>query len=85
MAVGDHVCDRVWTNHPLTAARHLYLLRGLRLVGEEPHHSFGVDLVGQVYELHLHNTPSTDAHGCRDNHAQAASAEPATTETAKPA
>jgi GNAT superfamily N-acetyltransferase len=44
---------RLWTNHPLAAARHIYLARGFELVGEDRHHSFGVDLVGQNYELDL--------------------------------
>ena len=44
---------RLWTNHPLAAARSIYLSRGFRLAEEEPHHSYGADLVGQVYELDL--------------------------------
>lgn len=44
---------KLWTNDPLVAARQVYLARGFQLVEEEPHHSFGVDLVGQVYELNL--------------------------------
>jgi GNAT superfamily N-acetyltransferase len=44
---------RLWTNHPLVAARHIYLQRGFALVAEESHHSFGQDLVGQTYELVL--------------------------------
>jgi GNAT superfamily N-acetyltransferase len=43
----------LWTNHPLVAARSIYLAAGFRLVAEEPHHSYGVDLVGQTYERQL--------------------------------
>ena len=43
----------LWTNDPLLAARRIYLATGFVLTGEEPHHSYGVDLVGQTYELEL--------------------------------
>lgn len=44
---------KLWTNHPLVAARQVHLSRGFTLTQEEPHHSFGADLIGQVYELDL--------------------------------
>jgi len=43
----------LWTNDPLVAARKIYLDAGFKLVAEHPHHSYGVDLVGQDYELNL--------------------------------
>jgi GNAT superfamily N-acetyltransferase len=47
----------LWTNDPLVSAAQIYLAAGFRLVAEEPHHSFGVDLVGQTYEMELTAAP----------------------------
>lgn len=43
----------LWTNKNLDAARGIYVKAGFTLAGEESHHSFGHDLVGQTWELKL--------------------------------
>jgi DNA-binding MarR family transcriptional regulator/GNAT superfamily N-acetyltransferase len=44
---------RLWTNSVLSAARGIYRKAGYMLVASEPHHSFGCDLVGEIWELPL--------------------------------
>jgi N-acetylglutamate synthase-like GNAT family acetyltransferase len=67
LGIGSHLVDEcvrfarsvgyrkvtLWTNSVLLAARHIYEKAGFRLVNEEPHHSFGHDLVGETWDLEL--------------------------------
>jgi DNA-binding MarR family transcriptional regulator/GNAT superfamily N-acetyltransferase len=43
----------LWTQSILVAARKIYEQVGFRRVAEEKHHSFGVDLVGETWEMKL--------------------------------
>jgi DNA-binding MarR family transcriptional regulator/GNAT superfamily N-acetyltransferase len=43
----------LWTQSTLTAARKLYVGEGYQLIKQEPHHSFGKDLVGETWQLEL--------------------------------
>jgi GNAT superfamily N-acetyltransferase len=43
----------LWTQSILVAARGIYQRGGFRRVAEEKHHSFGVELVGETWELKL--------------------------------
>lgn len=43
----------LWTQSMLTPATRIYQAAGFQLVAEEPHHSFGAELVGQTWTLEL--------------------------------
>jgi DNA-binding MarR family transcriptional regulator/GNAT superfamily N-acetyltransferase len=43
----------LWTQSILLAARGIYQRAGFELVATEPHHSFGVDLIGETWEMKL--------------------------------
>jgi DNA-binding MarR family transcriptional regulator/GNAT superfamily N-acetyltransferase len=49
---------KLWTNDVLTPARRLYERLGFVLVESEPHRSFGVDLVGEIWARDLHDAAS---------------------------
>jgi DNA-binding MarR family transcriptional regulator/N-acetylglutamate synthase-like GNAT family acetyltransferase len=44
---------KLWTQDELSTARHIYERAGFHVVDREPHHSFGQDLVAEVWERAL--------------------------------
>ncbi len=44
---------KLWTQSILLEARHLYSKAGFKIIEEEPHTSFGHDLIAEIWELHL--------------------------------
>jgi DNA-binding MarR family transcriptional regulator/GNAT superfamily N-acetyltransferase len=44
---------RLWTQSVLRPARHIYEQAGYRLTSEEPHDTFGADLVAEIWERSL--------------------------------
>jgi len=50
---------RLWTQSILTPARAIYQRAGYHLVGTESHHSFGHDLVGEIWEMPLQGADGT--------------------------
>ena len=56
----------LWTNDCLDAARHIYERAGFVRVAQEPHRSFGCDLVGETWELQLSVTAPTRTRRIRN-------------------
>jgi DNA-binding MarR family transcriptional regulator/ribosomal protein S18 acetylase RimI-like enzyme len=48
----------LWTQSNLTAARAIYQRAGFTLTAQEPHHSFGADLIGETWDINLRDPAS---------------------------
>ena len=61
----------LWTQSCLLAARGIYQQAGFRKVAEEKHHSFGVDLVGETWEMDVDPPLSSPPRRALRRHRQA--------------
>ncbi|WP_330181943.1 GNAT family N-acetyltransferase [Nocardia sp. NBC_01503] len=50
----------LWTNDVRTSARHIHHRAGFELVESNPHHSFGVDLLGRTWRRALDSGADPD-------------------------
>ena len=67
LSLGGKLCDEciafarekgykkmtLWTNACLLAARAIYVKRGFKLIKAEPYQGFGLNLLGEIWELKL--------------------------------
>jgi DNA-binding MarR family transcriptional regulator/GNAT superfamily N-acetyltransferase len=49
----------LWTQSILHAARHIYEQAGFHVVQQQPHHSFGKDLIAETWELSLNGATNS--------------------------
>jgi len=64
---GGYARMRLWTHSVQAAARRIYEAVGFRIVESEPHHSFGVDLVSEIWEMNLNDAASIETPPSREN------------------
>ena len=66
----------LWTQSVLGAARRIYQRAGFRLAGQERHHGFGQDLIGETWELELGKRSRSTESSAGIRHRSPSSARP---------